>query len=349
MRDKIRSIFVTFLFIAIASCSDNNTDNNSKPIITSIEPANASPGDIITIYGEHLGYKPVTAKVIISDIEIPVDRTIKWNNSFIRLNLPLNVSSGDMFIIVNNDTSNKMNFVIADKPSIEMIGIAAGEFMMGSETGFGYEKPAHKVKITEAFSISKFEITQKIFQLVMNQNPSGVHADNLPVMNITFDEAILFCNRLSAIFGLDTVYQINGKNIIINSNANGYRLPTEAEWEYACRAGSASDYPGSGILDDIGWYDGNSAYNPHPVGSKQPNAWGIFDMNGNVWEWCWDWYDGNYYANSPSTNPAGPSTGARHVIRGGSCVDGATFARSANRTFLSNDFTNCGLRIVKKN
>jgi len=331
----------------LSSCSDTSSTTVGPPEIISIEPTAPNPGDVITIYGANLGYNPNNGEVRIGSLSITFSQTIKWNNSFIRLQLPLNVKTGVLYVVLGSESSNAVDIIINDKPAIEFVDIQSGEFMMGSDRGLGYEQPVHKVVLSKDFSISKFEITQKIWELVMNSNNSTVKSENLPVMNITWEDAIGFCNNLSALYGLDSVYTKSGNNYVFNSNKNGFRLPTEAEWEYACRAGSDSDYPGTGILDDMGWYNGNSAFNPHEVGTKLPNAWGLYDMNGNVWEWCWDWYDDEYYYSSPTNDPKGPASGQKRVLRGGSCSDGATFARSSNRTYLSDDFLNCGIRIAR--
>ena len=345
MRNFLILLLISFAGFFI-SCSDNTTESNIPPHIETIEPAKASPGDIITIYGTNLGYNPVEGKILINDLVINPNQTEKWNNSFIRLQLPLTAKSGGIQIILGTDSSNTIFYEIEEKPAIEFIHVNAGTFMMGSEKGFGPEQPVHKVTISKAFQISRHEITQKIWQLVMHTNPSNVKSDNLPVMNVDWKEAISFCNELSKLYGYDTVYVLSNEEYTYDTSATGFRLPTEAEWEYACRAGSQGDFPGTGNIDDMGWYNGNSAYNPHPVGTKNPNDWGIYDMNGNAWEWCWDWYSPEYYQTSPDTDPLGPATGLRHVLRGGSCSDGASFARSANRTYPANDFSNCGFRIV---
>jgi formylglycine-generating enzyme required for sulfatase activity len=331
----------------IVTCGDNSFDSDISPVITTIEPTNASPGDIITIFGTNLGFNPNNAKINVSGIVIDNSQIIKWNNSFIRFNLPLNAKSGKIFVTIDGRTSNQYDYQVADKPSIEMIGVNAGDFNMGSETGFGDERPEHKVSITKSFEIGKYEVTQKIWRLVMNYNNSRIISENLPVMNVSWSEAVEFCNNLSEIFGYEKVYTKKDSLVQFNTSANGYRLPTEAEWEYACRAGSVTDFSGTTNLDNICWYNGNSAYNPHPVGTKQANAWSIFDMSGNVWEWCWDWYDENYYLKNDNLNPAGPTIGKRRVLRGGSCGDGVSYARSGNRTFVNNDFTNCGFRLVR--
>jgi formylglycine-generating enzyme required for sulfatase activity len=179
---------------------------------------------------------------------------------------------------------------------IEFVKVSPGEFMMGCSDGDidcnQDERPIHRVQITKSFEIGKYEVTQAQWQTVMGSNPSTMKGDNRPVETISKAEAEDFLNKLNA-----------------RNDGYHYRLPTEAEWEYAARAGSKVPYAGS--LDDIAWYAGNSGDETHPVGTKKPNAWGIYDMQGNVREWVADWYSGNYYSSSPATDPTGPAPGQR--------------------------------------
>lgn len=194
--------------------------------------------------------------------------------------------------------------------SLEMIAVPGGSFQMGSNNGSDNEKPAHQVTVS-SFAMGKYEVTQSQWQAVMGNNPSSFKGDDLPVENVSWEEAQAFCRKLS---------QHTGQT---------YRLPTEAEWEYACRAGSTGDYAGN--FDAMAWYNKNSGSKTHVVGQKQPNAWGLYDMHGNVWEWCQDWYGSNYYSQSPSTDPQGPSSGSLRVIRGGGWGIFAANCRSASR------------------
>jgi eukaryotic-like serine/threonine-protein kinase len=142
-----------------------------------------------------------------------------------------------------------------------------------------------------------YEVTQGEYERVMGTNPSHFKGDpRLPVETVSWQDAMTFCERLSALPAERSAGRV-------------YRLPTEAEWEYACRAGSTTIYSfgdSEGSLGDYAWYDSNSGSKTHPVGQKRPNAWGLYDMHGNVWEWCSDWYDGSYYASSPVDDPTGP-------------------------------------------
>jgi formylglycine-generating enzyme required for sulfatase activity len=192
------------------------------------------------------------------------------------------------------------------------VRIEAGEFMMGSEQGDADEKPVHRVRISRPFEMGKYEITQAQWQAVMRSNPSNFKGGNLPVEQVSWGDAQQFIQKLN---------EMNDGYV--------YRLPTEAEWEYASRAGSKGEYAGE--LDAMAWYDKNSGSRTQPVGQKQPNAWGLYDMHGNVWEWCEDWYSESYYAQSPGTDPQGPASGSYRVSRGGSWLHGAANLRSAYR------------------
>jgi hypothetical protein len=193
--------------------------------------------------------------------------------------------------------------------------IEAGTFLMGDDdSGVARESPAHTVTLTQAFLMQKTEVTQGQWRAVMGENPAYFSAcgDTCPVERVSWDDIQLF---LAALNDMDP-----GKD---------YRLPTEAEWEYAARAGTTGDYGGTGVLDDMGWYYDNSGGTTHPVALKQPNHWGLYDMHGNVREWVQDWY--SYYTADAKTDPTGPETGSSRVVRGGSWSGYAINARSAYR------------------
>lgn len=207
-------------------------------------------------------------------------------------------------------------------------------------SGGSDEKPVHRVTISKDFLMSKYEVTQKQYEAVMETNPSYFKGENLPVERVSWYDAIEFCNKLSDMEGLERCYSGSGTNIICNWNANGYRLPTEAEWEYACKAGTTKDFysgnlinqfciPIDANLNRIGWYCGNSGKNTHPVGEKEPNAFGLYDMSGNVWEWCWDWFGS--YSSDAVKDPKGTNNGEYRVLRGGSWESIGIFCRSSFR------------------
>ncbi len=182
------------------------------------------------------------------------------------------------------------------------------------------EKPPHPVRITRAFYLGEHEVTQGQYLAVMGQNPSDFKgSDDLPVEQVSWLDAVKFCNELSQREKRTPYYRIEGDQVSI-VGGQGYRLPTEAEWEYACRAGSTTRYPFGDDEADLGqhaWFDSNSEQKTHPVGQKQPNGWGLYDMLGNVCEWCQDDYDADYYTASPPADPPGPAEAPYRVLRGG--------------------------------
>ena len=210
------------------------------------------------------------------------------------------------------------------------VQLPAGEFLMGTETGSAAEKPAHRVRISAPFEMGKYEVTQGQWEAVLGNRPSYFGGDNRPVEQVSWYDVQEFIGRLNAL-----------------EDGYTYRLPTEAEWEYACRAGSTGDYAGK--LDQVAWYDENSQQMTHAVGTKQPNAWGLYDMHGNVFEWCQDYYDAGYYAQSPGVDPQGPEAGSFRVKRGGGWMFSAAFARSAARDLFapSYRFNYVGFRLVR--
>jgi formylglycine-generating enzyme required for sulfatase activity len=203
---------------------------------------------------------------------------------------------------------------------MKFVRIQPGEFSMGS-TENEDEKPPHLVKITRPFYLGDREVTQGQYQAVMGENPSHFKgSDDLPVEEVSWLDAVSFCNKLGEKEGRTPCYRIDGDRVSVVAG-NGYRLPTEAEWEYACRAGSTTRYPfgdNEAELGEYAWFDGNAGNKTHPVGQKRPNRWGLYDMLGSVWEWCQDGYDAGYYATSPPADPPGPSGAPSRVFRGGS-------------------------------
>ena len=233
---------------------------------------------------------------------------------------------------------------------ITLLAIPAGSFMMGSDVEED-EQPVHKVTLN-AFEMSRTEITQGQYKAITGTNPSHFAGEkNLPVEKVTWQDAVLFCNKLSDRERLPRCY--NEETWKCDFTKNGYRLPTEAEWEYACRAGSTTEYYSGDTKQDlarVGWYggfDGNSEETTHPVAQKEPNAWGLYDMHGNVWEWCNDSF--GRYNGEAAHNPTGPESGSYGVMRGGSWFNNGDFARSAFRINDRQDRTGyfTGFRIVR--
>ena len=245
--------------------------------------------------------------------------------------------------------------VIRTTAGSAMVSIPAGTFLMGDRNGRSNEAPAHEVKIA-AFSMDIYEITQADFARYDLPNPAHFKGPQLPVEQVTWPQAAMFCNARSRAEGLEPCY--NEDTAECNFAANGYRLPTEAEWEYACRAGSKTAYSfgaDEGQLGRFAWFKENANKKSHPVGQKQPNAWGLFDMHGNVSEWCNDIYDEGYYQKASSENPTGPPEGKQYVLRGGSWASSADANRSASRVGENSGFSDAclardaiGFRCVRK-
>ena len=212
---------------------------------------------------------------------------------------------------------------------VGMVQIAGGRFTMGDNNEV--DAPLHEVVISPFF-IDQHLVTQEQYQKVMGTNPSRWKVDKNPVEQVRWSDAVRFCNKRSELERLQACYDLQSWKC--NFEANGYRLPTEAEWEYACRAGTTTPYyfgDSSSKLGEYAWFDKNSGGHPRQVGQKQPNPWGLYDMCGNLWEWCNDFYKVDYYQESPPKDPRGPSEGQNKVVRGGAWRFGAENCRSGYR------------------
>ncbi len=222
-----------------------------------------------------------------------------------------------------------------------MIYCPPGEFWMGTDDGGPWgedgEQPRHQVRITQGFWMGQTPVTQALYRAVMDENPSRFEGEERPVESVSWFDAVRFCNRLSEIEGLAPAYQIGSGDeptVDWRREAEGYRLPTEAEWEYAAKAGTELIYSGSNEIDEVAWYDGNAGGETRPVGQKTANAWGLHDMSGNVWEWCTDEWDRSAYQDRTGTveDPARyTGGGGARVWRGGCWCSGPEACRVAFR------------------
>jgi formylglycine-generating enzyme required for sulfatase activity len=208
--------------------------------------------------------------------------------------------------------------------SIDMVYVEGGTLTMGDTTtgeGIVYKKHTRQVTVS-SFYLGKYEVTQKQWVEVMGYNLSHWKGDDLPVEGVSSYECLEFCNKLSLKEGLTPCYSGERSMTECDWTANGYRLPTEAEWQFASKGGNLSndyDYSGSNNLDDVAWYKKNSGKKTHQIGQKQPNELGFYDMSGNVKEWCWDWMGAaEYYSTKPAVNPKGEDAGIYRVQRGAS-------------------------------
>ena len=268
--------------------------------------------------------------------EIRVDYSTDGGRNYI----PIADAEGDVGKNVKPGTGREISFMTSDTFVGEsskfkvysgriapagMVYIPGGTFDMGCGSWTsdckGGEKPVHTVTVS-SFYMGVTEVTQAQWEAVMGTNPSNFKGDDLPVENVSWNDIQDFLKRLNSQTG------------------ENYRLPTEAEWEYAARSGGKKEkYAGTNSnLDDYAWYGNNSGSKTHPVGQKKPNSLGLYDMSGNVWEWCSDWYDGNYYTTSPDKDPKGAYSGSFRVLRGGSWNYLDVYCRSSNRLRFNPDY-----------
>lgn len=211
-----------------------------------------------------------------------------------------------------------------------MVYVEGGTFQMGSDDIFGSAKPVYQVTLS-SYYIGKYEVTQEEWKAVMGSNPSHFRGAHLPVEEVSWNDCQTFIQRLN---------QQTGQH---------FRLPTEAEWEFAARGGNVGkshgyEYSGSNNIDVVGWYDANSGDHTHPVGQKQANELGLYDMSGNVWEWCQDWFGS--YSSQSQTNPTGPASASQRVYRGGSWYDCVSVSFRSH-TMPSDPYYALGLRLAR--
>lgn len=258
--------------------------------------------------------------------------------------------------------------------------IQSGTFQMGSEKGYSDNKPVHEVTITKSFYMGKYEVTQAEYEKYCSygsSSPSSSYGDgdNYPAYYVSWYDALIYCNKRSMAEGLTPCYSISGSTdpekwgtvptssdntwnaVVCDWNANGYRLPTEAEWEYAARAGdntvASLTYSGTSDVNKLGeyaWYKSNSNGTTHEVGTKKANGFGLYDMSGNLWEWCWNWFTNSYDAETEGgSNPTGASAGSFRVYRGGSWNnDSGSYAVSyRDRSYPNDRYGSLGFRVVR--
>jgi len=332
------------------------TDPNAEPEITSMDKNSLKSGEAIRLSGRNFGDARGNSFVKFNSIQATQYST--WKDNEIIVIAPEGITDGNISVVVNGKESNKMAYTVkADATIIPVVLVGAGTFVMGEDNPDSWDTyPARQVTISRDFYIGETEVTQAQWKIVMtaSSNPSQVKNDNNPVEQVQFYRAAEFCNRLSQMEGLTpcyTITQVSGGGHIIecNFNANGWRLPTEAEWEYAARAGSSSPYGFDGDFSNYVVSSESGANNPRNVKTKQPNHWGIYDMHGNVAEWVWDWYDAGYYSMGDNMDPRGPATGLTKVVRGGSYQNGIENCSGIVRgnSPPENFYFNIGFRVVR--
>ena len=347
------------------SCSDDSTTEpkNSAPVISSLtaNPSTVQAGGNATINcvatdadGDALTYTWDTTGGPIIGSGNSVTWTAPQTAGIYKITVTVSdgkaVATRDLDITVTDGTT-PAGFVF----------VQGGTFQMGDSFSEGStdERPVHSVTLN-SFYMGKYLVTQKEWTEYMparSWSTSYGLGDSYPAYNVSWYRILVYCNLRSMAEGLTPVYTINDSTdpaywgavptssnatwnaAISNWSANGYRLPTEAEWEYAARGGvhHGDNFRYSGChetsdLTNYAWYSANSGSTSHPVGTKLPNQLGLYDMSGNLLEWCWDWYSSSYYSSSPSSNPTGPTTGSNRVLRGGNWYNHAVFCRVANRS-----------------
>ena len=231
-----------------------------------------------------------------------------------------------------------------ERSLLSLSDVSGGRFMMGAlpedMEPYENEHPRHEVDISSDMLVMRTPVTQWLYAFVMGQNPSRIQGLNQPVERVSWYDAVRFANALSAFFGLPLAYEINGDEVFCDWDSAGWRLPTEAEWEYLARGGEVHLYAGSNYAWNVAWLQDNSGFTHHPVGQLDANAFGLYDMSGNVWEWCWDHmqYDEDWnlteaslYSSAFVRDPRGASRGVKRVCRGGDWFRSARCARVSRR------------------
>ena len=314
--------------ITSATAAQSYTLPAPEPIYGSLMVVGTPLTADITLDGKHIGTLPLKlGNILVGNHTLTISKKGYADHKQI-----VTITEGET---ANINVTLKKGGTNANIAGFDMVYVKGGTFTMGVTAEQGSdadsdEKPTHSVTVSD-FYIGKYEVTQAQWRAVMGSNPSYFKGDNLPVEKVSWDDIQEFIKKLNAQTG------------------KKFRLPTEAEWEYAARGGNQSKgykYSGSNSISEVAWYDGNSGDKTHPVGQKTPNELGIYDMSGNVWEWCQDWYGS--YSSSSQTNPTGPSSGSSRVLRGGSWCNYAWDCRVSYRNFNNPDYrsSDCGFRLA---
>ncbi len=323
----------SFIVKAVYSFNDKNYIVKNNYVAT----ANSSNYEIIIDgFGEVKGTIKDSAGNLFEGVDVSILNRNTATNSLGEFSLKVPFGTYSIFVgAVEIGTNINVNStpVLIDyelQPFTSMVFVKGSTFQLGGNSNNG-EEPLHQVTLSD-FYIGKYEVTQKEWVEIMGSNPSYFKGDNLPVENVSWNEVQSFILKLNQKTGIK------------------YRLPTEAEWEYAARGGknnATNIYSGSDIINEVGWYNANSLGKSNMVGLKKPNDFGIYDMTGNVWEWCQDWY--GVYPSTPQTNPKGPDTGIYRVLRGGSWYNDDYLCRVTYRYSYNPDIKNdyIGFRLVR--
>ncbi len=344
---KMKFILILICILLIFSCGEGIIEEDTDAlVITNISKSDFYLGDTIQIEGSGFGiannnsyywFVNNTDTLWFSSLHAKT-----WSPNFIEIVIDEKYDINEIWISKLKQSVAKSNLRIYPYPEIEVVTISSGSLEQGDKTGFSDERVVRNVSITKDFVVSKTEITQAVWELIMNYNNSPNINSGLPVSNVSFREAIEFCNELSKLNGLDSCYVIEDQEISFDKESKGWRLPTEAEWEYiASLANIESDK-----IESFSWFNENSGFNSQIVGTKSQDKIGLFDLYGNVWEWCWDFYS-KEYEEGDVIDPTGSEIGERRVRRGGSYNNGKVYLRKSNRTVPSNNISTTGIRLVR--
>jgi len=280
-------IYITFFSVALvlfAACSDNSIFdvNNGETKIIFIANPTTFPTDTLKLFGNNIPrVSPRNYLVFNDSIVIPSASCLKWNYSTIEFIMPDTIKSGKVYAIFGKDTSEAFFITVLPYPPFHFVTIEKGNFIMGSKIGLNDELPIRNVVLSNNLYVFETEVSQRLYEFLTSNNPSTIKRGNLPVYNITWDDAILFCNLLSYKDDLQPAYKIESNVITWDSSSNGWRLPTESEWEYFARAGEGGDFLGNSLFD-YAWFNSNSGGNPHSIGLKKSNNFGLKYVLGNV-------------------------------------------------------------------
>ncbi|MDC1067518.1 SUMF1/EgtB/PvdO family nonheme iron enzyme [Candidatus Kapabacteria bacterium] len=342
---KYLLLFVLVFFIA---CDEEiNTEGKSSIEVVSASDYSIFYGDTLVIYGENFNQNDITLFAITNKDTLDINQglifvnksEIKYINTILDGNYSLIVKSNSIY-------SKSIDVEFVNHPEIETVDINGGSFFLGSEKGPSNENPEKEILISKNLQFSKFEVSEFLWKTVLNQKGIFNNSKTKPASNLNWFQAVEFCNKLSNLWGLDSVYTIDSDVVGFDTLANGWRLPTESEWEYAALGKTESDYYGFDNPSQIAWYSKNSGYNIQPSGKLMANSFGMYDMLGNLEEWCWDYYSITSYSQAKAVNPTGPNEGEFRVARGGNFKSGIAEIRCSSRVG-NNNLETKGLRIVR--
>jgi len=367
-----KNILITLnliIILLVTSCGQDDFPVSNLPFsLEKVSNINIISGDTIELYG-NFPKNPATTKIVIDiknnenetvQLIVPADSIIDFTINKIKFVYPYDFLGDKIYLLIstlnaNNDkvldTTQKLDIKVNNIFDFEKLTLQTTNFILGSEFGLDDELPQNVITFKHKLEISVLEINQRSFYSVMRYNNSSTKKLNLPADSISWIEAILFCNKLSELKELELCYNIidTNQNLVeFDENKNGWRLPTEAEWEYLAKGNTTNDFFQNKEPNELGWYVSNSGIKLLSGKQKSPNIFNLYDIHGNVWEWCWDFYNGDYYKNIENkTYPKGAITGQRRVKRGGSFRTGSIFLRASNRKTDDANLFGTGIRLVR--